>query len=268
MPRKSLGKTAIAGKGSYGRINKHIFGNIKANILSSSKMVNAYKHKRKRAGKHDDYGLEMLVKPDVLLVNPIEKMKHDLQLFLGKNLSFVIRDRVLLDEIGPDEKEMGPFFNTGGMWRGFDVVERKTYTEAAFFKSSYSAGVIEGYTRWHPDRGLKELKKIFRNRRRKSLSGTKVIRIGRVRGWDPNVRNRKKAQSAQDSRKMEKAARGRDILEPTHSEFKYMLEYMQKILTLRTMIGDVSGVPKKLRSRRAKRLVDALGPVKMPRVNR
>lgn len=268
MAKTSIGKTAIAGKGSYGRINKHIFKTAAKIPAQSRKAFRAYKQRKKLAGTARDYGIFLKFQPDVFLMNPLLDVRNALQKFMGMNLALVVRDRVVLDEIGPDGKKMGPFFNTGGMWRGFDVVQRKNSVNAEFYKSSYSAGFLLSVLKKDKNLTVKDIKKIHRDRRKKSLEGTKVAGLGKVQGYQQNVRNRDKAYSSLESKKVAGAARGREILEPMREEAEALQNYLEAILRLRTMVGDVSNIPRGIRKQRARRLIRALGEVKVPQLQR
>ena len=249
-------KTRKAGV-QYGSINRNIFSLVKGDPGISAKMLKAVK-KRKKLAKAGEFGIKIVFDPQCFLVNPIEDVKKYLSRFLGVNLSMAIRDRVVLDELGPDGKQMGPFFNSGGMWQGFAAKGNEKTVRAQFYKSSFSSSFLFAELRKNADVTFRELKKQVKRRRREST--------GDMGGYETNPRNRLKAITALNSKKKEGAAKGREILEPTDQEHKAIMLYLEDLLRMRTMIGDVSGVRPKLRKARAKRLVQALGKIRAPMV--
>ena len=268
MKRKRTTKT---GK-QYGQINRNIFNLVKTSPHISRAQLKALKN-RKKLAKAAQFGIQIYFDPQVFLSNPMEEVKQYLAAFLGVNMSLAIRDRIVIDERGPDNKVMGPFFNTGGMWQGYDPRRKGTdKVDTQFFKSSYSAGFLIAEMRKagqkrQPGLSISQLKKLARERKKASLKGTDVVGIGKVKGYEVNVRNRDKARSALESTKVAGAARGRELLEPTKGEQDAIFGYLHDLLALRTMIGDVSNVRPKLRKARARRLVQALGKIKAPQLS-
>jgi hypothetical protein len=258
-------KTRKAGV-QYGSINRNIFQQVKGDPGISRKMLKAAK-KRKKLAKAGEFGIKIQFSPECFLVNPIQDVRKYLARFLGVNLSLAIRDRVVLDERGPDHKVMGPFFNTGGMWQGFAAKGNEKTVRGQFFKSSFTSAFLLAELRKNSDMTIRQLKRLARDRRKASLSGTDVAGIGKLKGYEVNIRNRKKAITALKSKKKAGAARGREILEPTREEHTAIMHYLEDLLKMRTMIGDVSGIRPKLRKARAKRLVQALGQIRAPMVS-
>ena len=114
---------------------------------------------------------------------------------------------------------------------------------------------------------MRDLKRLAKARRAgRVMEGMQFGGGGVVGGYEVNYRNRLKAISALNSQKVKGAARGREILEPTDQEHKAIMNYLEDLLQMRTMIGDVSGIRPKLRKARAKRLVQALGQIRAPMV--
>jgi len=248
-------KTASKGV-QYGSINRYIFSQTAGNVGISKKMLKAVKSRKKLAAA-GEFSIQLNFDPQCFLVNPIEDVRQYLTKFLGVNLSFAIRDRVVLDERGPDHKVMGPFFNTGGMWQGYDARGNEKTVRAQFFKSSFSSDFLLAELRKNTDLTMRQLKRAARERRKATESR---------KGYETNVRNRLKALSALNSKKKPGSARGREILEPTHEEHTAIMAYLEDLLQMRVMIGDVSNIRPKLRKARARRLVQALGTIKAPMI--
>jgi hypothetical protein len=262
MTRKKRRKAGV----QYGGINRNIFQQVKGDPGISRKMLRAAK-KRKRLAKAGEFGMQIVFSPECFLVNPIEDVKKYLSRFLGVNLSLAIRDRVVIDERGPDGKHMGPFFNTGGMWQGFQPKGNEKTVRAQFFRSSFSSSFLLAELRKDPSITMRDLKRLAKARRAgRVMEGMQFGGGGVVGGYEVNYRNRLKAISALNSQKVKGAARGREILEPTDQEHKAIMNYLEDLLQMRTMIGDVSGIRPKLRKARAKRLVQALGQIRAPMV--
>ena len=268
MKRKRTTKT---GK-QYGQINRNIFNLVKSAPGISRAQLKALKS-RKKLAKAAQFGVQIYFDPQVFLTNPLEDVKQYLASFLGVNMSLAIRDRIVIDERGPDNKVMGPFFNTGGMWQGYDPRRKGTdKVDTQFFRSSYSASFLLAELRKAKRRKdtrltISQIKKMAKERRQASLAGTDVLGIGKVKGYEVNVRNRDKARSALESTKVAGAARGRELLMPTKGEQDAIFSYLHDLLALRTMIGNVSNIHPKLRKARARRLVQALGKIKAPQLS-
>ena len=96
----------------YGKVNDLIFSKISGDLGISKKQLRAVKKRKELAGA-GEFSIQMRFDPRCFLVNPIEDVERYLARFLGVNLSLAIRDRIVIDEKGPDNKLMGPFFNTG-----------------------------------------------------------------------------------------------------------------------------------------------------------
>jgi hypothetical protein len=251
-------KRAISGK-RYGSLNRHVFSQIKQNPSDARKMLRQVK-KRSKAARAGEFSMDIKFSPEVFLTNPIENVSKYLQMFLGANLSLAVRDRIVIDEKGPNGETMGPFFNTGGMWSGFDAKKSGSGVVAQFYKSTYSSNVVLGFLKQQPGLNLRELKAQFRKKRKESLVGTEAG-LGKFKGWSANVRNRWKAWTV-----LEKATKHANFLRPSNAEHEAIMHYLEDLLKLRVMIGDVSNVKPSLRKSRAKRLVKALGKIRAPNI--
>ena len=241
----------------YGSLNRHVFSMIKENPADARKMLRAVK-KRQQAARAGEFSIKIRFSPEVFLTNPIERVDKYLQEFLGSNLSLAVRDRIVIDERGPSGQKLGPFFNTGGMWSGYAAKKSGSNVVSQFYKSTYSSNVVLGFLKQQPDLNLRQLKAQFRKKRKESLEGTEAV-FGKFKGWSASVRNRWTGWTVYEKT-------GVNFLRPSNLEHQAIMNYLEDLLKLRVMIGDVSNVKPSLRKARAKRLVKALGQIKAPNI--
>ena len=132
-----FGKRRASTPKRYGTINRRLFSSIKgdAQIYKTIQKAARFKKRinRSQQASAAQYGIQLRFDPEVFLVNPLAEVKDYLARFLGGNLAFAVRDRVVLDGRGADGKEMRHFFLTGGMWKGFDARGNEKTAKGEFY---------------------------------------------------------------------------------------------------------------------------------------
>lgn len=188
----------------------------------------------KAAGKpfkgkgHLKIGPHVAVKQRSLLaLTPYMRQKR-LKMALGSALAFAIRDRIRKDRRGPDGRPMGPFENSGGMWRGYEIRSTAANKITAQF---YGSSPSTDFAKRHAE-GLAAAKRTAEYKKVRDIM--KALRAAKR---NPNLQNRWKAVKCAESFKMKGAANGREILEPTREEVRAIYSWLEVHLDKRLIVG-------------------------------